>query len=438
MIQRVAVIVLAAACLATAGVWLLSLRPAIPSSDRPANFSIESVARGQALAAAGHCASCHTRAGGPAFAGGYGVNTPFGIIYGTNITPDPKTGIGLWSLEAFTRAMREGVRRDGSHLFPAFPYYAYTKLSDDDVQALYAYLMTQPAIIATTPANTVPFPLKIRAFQEGWKILFFKNGRYQKDASKSEEWNRGAYLAEAVADCSGCHTPRNALGGEKIRSAYAGALVDTWIAPALTAANPSPIPWTEDELFTYLRTGVSPLHGATAGTMTDVIRESLAHPILPDSEVRAIAVYFADMAHASARTISIEASTREALATSSVGNDPEHDSDADLYVSACIACHYNSGAVPLPARPELSLNSALTSADPTNFIQAVLKGVGANDGAPGLTMPAYASSLSDQEIARLAAYLRRTRTKNPPWTDLERKVAACRGQAAITQGATLP
>src|SRR5689334_14230789 len=113
MIQRVAVIVLAAACLATAGVWLLSLRPAIPSSDRPANFSIESVARGQVLAAAGHCASCHTRAGGPAFAGGYGVNTPFGIIYGTDITPDPKTGIGLWSLEAFTRAMREGVRRDG-------------------------------------------------------------------------------------------------------------------------------------------------------------------------------------------------------------------------------------------------------------------------------------------------------------------------------------
>ena len=437
MIRRVVVIVLSIACLGLAGICLLSLRQSIAPLYRRANFSPEYVDRGAALAAAGHCASCHTRSGGPVFAGGYGVNTPFGVIYGTNITPDPKTGIGLWSLEAFSRAMREGVRRDGSHLFPAFPYYAYTKLSDEDIWALYAYLMTRPPVSATVPANTVPFPLNIRALQQGWKILLFKSGRYQKDPSKSKEWNHGAYLAEAVADCSGCHTPRNALGGEKIRNAYAGALVDGWIAPALTDANPSPIPWIEDELFTYLRTGASRLHSATAGTMTDVIRESLALPIVPDSDVRALAVYFADMAQASARMASIDANTREALATSPLGINQEHDADADLYVSACIACHYNSGSVPLPARPELSLNSALTSSDPTNFIQAVLKGVGAKDGAPGLVMPAYASSLSDQEIANLTAYLRRTRTKNPPWTDLERKIAAIRGQATITQGAML-
>ena len=432
MIRRVSFTALAIVVLGLFGLWLLSLRPEIPPRERPSqkSFSADSVARGEALAAGGHCASCHTRAGGQSFGGGYAVNTPFGIIYGSNITPNPKTGIGLWSLPAFARAMREGVSRDGSHLFPAFPYYAFTKLSDADIEALYAYFMTLPAVSAKVPANTLPFPLRVRAFQEGWKILFFRSGRYRTDRSKSNEWNRGAYLAEALADCSGCHTPRNSLGAEKTHDAYAGAEVDGWIAPALTAANPSPIPWTEKELFTYLRTGTSPLHGATAGTMTDVIRGSLALPVVPDSDIRDIAVYFSGMDHASARTGAIEANTRKALATSYLGSGEDSDPGADTYVSACVSCHYNSGPVPLPARPELSLNSALTLPEPTNFIQVVLKGVGYTEGAPGLVMPEYGSSLSDGEIARLAAYLRRTRTKSPPWTGLEHKVATIRQASA--------
>jgi mono/diheme cytochrome c family protein len=160
--------------------------------------------------------------------------------------------------------------------------------------------------------------------------------------------------------------------------------------------------------------------------MTEVIRDSLALPIVPDSDVRAIAVYFADLDHASARAGGIEATISEATATSSLGSGQENDPDADLYASACISCHYNAGPVPLPARPELLLNSALTLPEPTNFIQAVLKGIGDTQGAPGLVMPEYASSLGDAEIARLAAYLRRTRTKYPPWTGLESKVAAIR------------
>jgi mono/diheme cytochrome c family protein len=272
--------------------------------------------------------------------------------------------------------------------------------------------------------------LKVRALQEGWKILFFKSGRFRRDPSKSDEWNRGAYLAEAVADCSGCHTPRNALGGETTRNAYAGSLVDGWIAPALTAANPSPIPWTEQEMFTYLRTGASPLHGATGATMTDVIRESLALPIVPDSDVRAIAVYFSDIDRATARAAAIDAKTHQALETSDLGSRQEQDPDADLYISACISCHYNAGPTPRSARPELALNSALTLSEPTNFIQAVLRGVGGKEGAPGLVMPEYATSLGDKEIARLAAYVRRTRTKSPPWTDLESKVAKIRRASA--------
>jgi mono/diheme cytochrome c family protein len=430
-IRRTAVAIVIVVLVGTGGILVLSQRTAIDPILPPAssNFSAEAVASGEALSAAGHCASCHTSPGGQPFAGGYGVNTPFGIIYGTNITPHPAAGIGNWSLRAFVRAMREGVSRDGSHLFPAFPYYAYTKLSDDDLGSLYAYLMTRPPANTRIPANTLPFPLNIRAFQEGWKVLFFRSGRYQRNPSKSEEWNRGAYLAEAVSDCTGCHTPRNLLGAEIARRSYAGTVVDGWIAPALDEANPSPAPWTQEELFAFLRTGVSARHGAIGGTMTPVVRDALALAVVPDSEIRAIALFFSDMNHAAARSAGVEATIREAVATSDLAVGQPYDSDADLYASACIACHYNAGSSPLPARPELALNSALTLSEPTNFIQVVLRGVGASEGAMGSVMPAYAS-LTDGEIARLAAYLRRTRTKCPPWSNLEKKVAAIRRQPA--------
>ena len=205
------------AALFALGFFLLAWRSAITPIEPPSptNFPADLVAKGEALSAIGHCAACHTQPGGQRLLADTHYITPFGIIYGDNITPDPQTGIGAWSLEAFTRAMREGVARDGSHLLPAFPYYAFTKLSDDDVKALYAYLMTRPAVSNNVPANTIPSPLKIRALQEGWKILFFRSARFQANPSKSAEWNRGAYLADAVSDCSGCHTPRNALGGEE-------------------------------------------------------------------------------------------------------------------------------------------------------------------------------------------------------------------------------
>lgn len=431
---RALTVVLLALFFVALGFFALAWRPSITPIARPdpGSFRANLVAKGEALSAAGHCAACHTQPGGQPFAGGYPLHTPFGIIYGDNISPDPETGIGAWSLEAFTRAMREGVARDGSHLLPAFPYYAFTKLSDDDVSALYAYLMTRSAVSNTTPTNTIPAPLKIRALQEGWKILFFRSARFQPDPSKSAEWNRGAYLANALSDCTGCHTPRNALGAEERKRPYAGWLVEGWIAPALTDANPSRVPWTQEELFTYLRTGVTPLHGATGSIMTLVIRGGLALPVVPDSDIRAIGCYFSDMDHASAHANDIEATTREALATFDLGSGQEHDPDADLYASACMSCHYNRPPTPLAVRPELALNSSLALTEPTNFIQVVLNGVsnGETDdntqGAAGLVMPAYGSSLSDVEIARLAAYLRRTRTKLPPWNDLETKVGAIR------------
>jgi mono/diheme cytochrome c family protein len=330
--------------------------------------------------------------------------------------------------------MREGVSRDGHHLYAAFPYTAFTELSDDDINALYAYLMTRTPVSATIPPNTVPFPLNIRLLEEGWKILFFRRKAFQPNQAKSSEWNRGAYLSEAVSDCGGCHTPRNALGAEELRHAYAGAVIDHWIAPPLTDANPSPVPWTEKELSSYLRTGVGRLHGAAIGAlMTPVVRDALNVPVVPDADVRALATYFSDINHAGARASNVKATVTEAMKTSAPRREEEYDADANLYASACLSCHYNAETGPLEKRPELALNSALALPEPTNFIQPVLRGVGSKDGAPGLVMPAYASSLSDAEVARIGAYLRRTRTTRPPWPDLEKNVSAARRQLAKSQ-----
>jgi len=328
MLRRIVIGVAGAGILGLLGFLARAWRPAINPIDPPAKASFpgELIAKGEVLAGAGYCVVCHTRQGGPPFAGGYGLRTPSGMLFSTNITPEPETGIGRWSLEAFTRAMHEGGSRDGSHLFPAFPYDRFTKVSDDDVNALYAYLMTRPPVRAPAQPNTIPFPFNVRALQEGWKILFFRNGRFEPDTSKSAEWNRGAYLAEGLSHCGGCHTPRNALGAEKAGEAFAGGVIDDWIAAALTDANPSPAPWTQSELFSYLRSGVSSLHGVSAGPMAPVIHTGLS--ALPDADIRALAVYFADVDHAARRMDVADAAVKKALAASHLGSGQEYDPDA--------------------------------------------------------------------------------------------------------------
>src|SRR3984893_14804219 len=402
---------------------------ALISPPSPQSFAPEVVAKGEVLAAGGYCAECHTAKGGQTFAGGYGMGTPFGVLYSTNITPDPETGIGRWSEAAFARAMHEGVARDGSHLFPGFPYDHFTKLSDDDVRALYAYFMTRPSVRSPALANTIPFPFGIRAFQAGWKFLFFRSGRFVPVPGKSDEWNRGAYLALGLSHCGACHTPRNLLGAEKANDAYAGAVVDNWIAPPLTAANPAPAPWTREELYDYLRKGVSVLHGTAAGPMSPVVHGLAA---LPESDVQAIATYFADIDHADDRLASADPAVVRAMSYAPLGTGQEFDADARLYLAACASCHYHSGHAPLAVRPDLALNSALSLPDPTNLIQVVLRGVGAEEGTPGVVMPNFAA-LSDADLARIAAYLRRTRTNLPPWPDLEKKIAAMRRQITASQ-----
>jgi mono/diheme cytochrome c family protein len=418
------------AVLGLLGFGVLAWRPAIApiAGAAPGGFAPALIAKGEALAGGGYCAECHTAHGGQQFAGGYAMATPFGVIYSTNITPDMQTGIGTWSEAAFARALREGVARDGSLLFPAFPYDHFTKLSDEDVHALYAYFMSRSPVHASPPKNGLPFPLNIRYLQAGWRWLFFHQGRFEPNARKSSEWNRGAYLAEGLSHCSSCHTPRNLLGAEKVGDAYAGAEVDKWIAPPLTAANPAPVPWTQEELFSYLRHGFSALHGSAAGPMAPVVHGLAA---LPDSDIQALSSYFADTDHAGDRLASVGPSVSRAMSYASF-DASQDDADARLYTVACASCHYNSGTAPQPSRPDLALNSALYLSAPGNFIQVVLRGIDSNDGIPGVVMPSFAG-LSDADITCIATYLRRTRTNLPPWPAIESKIAAIRRQMTASQ-----
>ncbi len=428
--RRLLIALVALGLLGLLGLGALAWRPAIaPLTQAPGAFSPDLVAQGAALAAGGYCAECHTAKGGQPFAGGYAMATPFGVLYSTNITPDLKTGIGSWSEAAFGRAMQEGVARDGSLLFPAFPYDHFTKLSDEDVQALYAFFMTLAPRSAPAHENSLPFPLNVRYLQAGWRLLFFRAGRFKPDPSKSAQWNRGAYLAEGLSHCGACHTPRNLLGAEKSGHAYAGAPVDHWIAPPLTAANPDPAPWTEQELVAYLRSGVSNLHGSAAGPMAPVVH---ALATLPPEDVESIALYFADMDHAAERAALSGPAVVRAMSYAPLGTGQESDPDARLYMAACASCHYNAGA-PLSLRPDLALNNALNLADPSNFIEVVLHGIDAEDGIPNVVMPGFGHALSDGDIARIGDYLRRTRTDSAAWPHLDQQIAALRAKTQASE-----
>ena len=429
MFKKLLIAVFVLGCLGLAGFGVLAWRPAIAPVARPApaSFPPELIARGEALAGGGYCGACHTAKGGEKFAGGYEMATPFGAIYSTNITPDPETGIGTWSEAAFRRAMYEGVSRDGAHLFPVFSYDHFTRLSEEDVRALYAYFMSQTPVHAPARPSGIPFPFNIRYLQAGWKLLFFRPGRFEPDAEKSAEWNRGAYLAQGLSHCGACHTPRNLLGAEKPGDAYGGAVIDNWVAPSLTAANPAPAPWTHEELYDYLRTGVSKLHGTAAGPMFPVVQGLGA---LPDSDIRALATYFADLDQTADELPYVSGTVSLAMSTALAKEGAPLDPDARLYSTACASCHYNATNAPIAARPDLALNSAVHLSDPSTLIQVILRGIRSEEGMPGVVMPAFGSALSDADVARIATYLRRTRTSLPPWPELATKIAEIRGQTA--------
>jgi len=368
------------------------------------------IERGRYLATAANCQTCHTQTSDAAFAGGMAFTTDFGTIYSTNITPDPETGIGGWSKDDFEQALRAGVRPNGEHLYPAFPYTAFTGMSDDDVAALYAYLMSVPPVNAPSPDNELKFPYNQRWALAPWKWRYFDEGRFEPDESKSAEWNRGAYLVEAVAHCGACHSPRGRLGAEDKDLAYSGGIYKDrvsarddrligWSAPNLTAAGTGLQHWTEDELSDYLLFGYSERAGVF-GPMNKVIMNSTRH--LTEADTRAMAVFLlglpaverGDTANASEETLGV--------------GELQYDIN-------CGTCHLPTGLGSRDTGPPLLGSPVTLAAEPEALINITLHGAEYPETPPSKVweekrhwdrMEAFGQKLSDKNAAALLTYIR--------------------------------
>ena len=386
--------------------------------------------KGRQLAALGNCVGCHTAAGGVRNAGGLAMDTPFGTVYSTNLTPDVETGIGAWSFSAFQRAMREGISRSGHRLYPAFPYTSFTQTTDEDLTALYAYLMGQPAVRNEVASTRLKFPFNMRPLLALWNGLYLTPGAVaQHDSERSLDWNRGAYLVNGLGHCGACHTARNSLGAERGGKAFlAGAIVKGWEAPALTSDSKGPVPWTENEFFRYLRNGYSPLHGVATGPMAPVVRELEA---LPDADIRAMASYLASF---NSPVSESQAAASAQLAIKEAQNRAPLPGPAQaLFNGACVACHHDGqGPRLLGANVPLALNSNLHSDSPDNLLRTILEGHTDPATKEIGFMPSFRSALDDRQIVELAAYMRqRFAPSKPAWSDLDASTARIRSTPAL-------
>jgi nicotinate dehydrogenase subunit B len=407
---------------ATALPWRAEIAPIAPPAA--GTWSAATLERGRLLASAGDCAVCHTSAGGVTNAGGLAMQTPFGTLYSSNITPDPETGIGNWSYPAFERAMRDGISRDGKHLYPAFPYTAFRNIDDADMQALYAYLMSQTPVKQVQPANALRFPFNMRPLMAGWNALFLRKGEVQAQPQQSAQWNRGQYLVNGLGHCAACHSPRNLMGAEKGGASFlAGGLVDGWEAPALNSLSKAPTPWTEDQLFNYLSAGYSDAHGVAAGPMGPVVSE-LAK--LPRTDVRAMAVYLASLNGSAEAASTMPAPTVTAQKVTVATVSPQSLSNGQrVFEGSCQGCHADGlGPKLFGVSPSLATNTNVHSALPDNLIKVIQQGIAKPATADLGYMPGFKDSLSNTQISDLAAYLRsRFAPNEPQWTGLQDKVA---------------
>ncbi|MBC7513467.1 MAG: cytochrome c [Herminiimonas sp.] len=376
-----------------------------PGSDTPA-VAVTDVGRqirqGQYLAQAGNCMACHTSRGGPAYAGGRRIETPFGALYSPNITPDASSGIGKWNADDFWRALHNGKSRDGHFLYPAFPYTEYTLMPRADSDALFAYFRTLAPVSRPNRAHALRFPYDQRPLLAGWRALYFTPGEFVPDPTRSVQWNRGAYLVQGPGHCSACHAARNALGASKHGSGLGGGLVPAqgWYAPSLAADGEAGLgTWSTSQITELLKTGVT-AQASVFGPMAEVVAQSLQH--LSDSDLAAMATYLKSLPPTAAERVGRE-TPREAV------DEAVLTRGARLYADHCSSCHQDDGRGAAPAYPPLAGNRAITMASAINPIRIVLNG----GFAPGTTgnprpygMPPYGPSLSDAEIAAIVTYIR--------------------------------
>lgn len=374
---------------ALAAATFLSAVPALAQQqDDPAL-----VARGAYVAKAADCMPCHTGDKTKPFAGGLALNTPFGAIYSPNITSDRATGIGLWTYDAFVNAVRNGIRKDGAYLYPAMPFDAYTEITDDDMKALWAYVRSLPPIPNTPPQNALEFPFNVRLGMLAWRELFFDEGRFAPTAGKSEAWNRGAYLVNALGHCGDCHTPRNLMGATRAKAAFLGADVDGFWAPDIATAALRKNGWTPETLANFFATGSAPGKTSVFGPMAEVVHDSVSK--LTDADRAAIVTYLFDAPPPADKPAPQAASALPA---------DVHARAAGLYVDNCAVCHMDKGAGRGDTVPALAGNPAVVAAEPYNVIMAVLGGLPAG-GTYG-AMPSFAGRLDDRQIADLVNYVR--------------------------------
>jgi mono/diheme cytochrome c family protein len=377
----------------------------------PANA--DQITRGAYLAKAADCIACHTIDPAKPFAGGYPLATPFGTIYGPNITADKETGIGNWSDEDFIRALHNGIDDKGRHLYPAFPYASFTKLSREDVLAIKAYLFSLPPIQQKNLKNDLPFPLNQRWILSGWKLFNFKPGEWQDDAGKSPEWNRGAYLVEGLAHCQECHTPRNLTMGVDLKRSFGGAQLGGWTAFNIT---PDPVSgiggWKDEEVAQYMKTGLVPGKASAAGGMAEAIEHSLQY--LSDADLKAIVAYM--------RSVPVISDAADKKPRYAWGQAADDDADlrgvaavsvssnaaggAELFSGNCASCHSASGSGVVGGYyPSLFSNSVVGAREPGNLLMVILNGVQRRGKDDEAFMPGFADHLNDVQIATLTNYI---------------------------------
>jgi mono/diheme cytochrome c family protein len=369
---------------------LLLLMGAIPASAQDAAL----LKKGEYLARAGDCIACHTAREGKIFAGGLPMKTPFGTLYTSNITPDPQTGIGAWTSDQFFQMMHNGRFPDGGLVYPAMPFGSYTKVTREDSDAIYAFLRSVPPVKQPNREHDLKFPFNNRSLILGWRTLFFKEGEFKADVTKSADWNRGAYLVEGLGHCGMCHTAINALGGSSESQAFEGGLIpmQNWYAPSLTSNK-------EAGLGDYLRRGIS-TRGAVYGPMAEVVYNSLQY--LNDDDTRAMAIYLKSLSQGtSPDKPSAPLPSAESSLLLSLGKQ--------IYDRECASCHGAVGLGMPPHYPPLAGNQSIQMSSAVNAIRMVLNG-GYPPGTAGnpmpYGMPPFAQRLSDDEVAAVVTYIR--------------------------------
>ena len=394
--------------IATATVVVLNLRgeEKIPEQAPAFDATPLQIERGRYLALAGNCAGCHTTRGGASYAGGLGIETPFGTIFASNLTPDAQSGIGGWSAAHFWRAMRHGRSKDGRLLYPAFPYPNFTRVTREDSDAIYAYLRSVPPVPTPNTAHKLRFPYNTQAALGVWRALSFEPGSFVADAAKPADWNRGAYLVEGLGHCIACHGARNALGATQEKLGLTGGLIpgERWYAPSLTSKREAGVAdWETRHVVQLLQTGTSP-RGSVMGPMADVVYRSTQY--LNEADLTAMASYLKQLPTGNATPVEAPAPAMPERSRRDAGT---MERGARIYDQRCAYCHGDAGQGAPNAYPPLAGSRAVNMENPANLIQIVRRGgfLPSTAGNPRpFGMPPFGHVLDDNDIAAVLTYVR--------------------------------